>query len=116
MLETFYPPVDPSPSTGRKTEFKLLKAEFGDGYTQITRQGLNHRRRKLTLSWDVLTDDQANEISGFLEARGGDETFYYTPPRETQPVKWTCETYDDNVVDGIRKVTAEFTQSFTLRI
>ncbi|MCS3740224.1 phage tail protein [Rhizobium sp. BK661] len=109
---TFYPPIDPSPSTGRKVEFKLLKAEFGDGYTGIARQGINHRRRKLTLNWDVLTDEQADEITGFLNERGGDETFHYTPPREDMPVKWTCETYDDNVVDGVRRISAEFIQSF----
>ncbi|OCP21894.1 MULTISPECIES: phage tail protein [unclassified Ensifer] len=113
-LPTFEPPVQPSPGTGRKTKFNLLKAEFGEGYTQVTRAGINHRRRELTLVWEVLIDDQAWAISDFLEQRGGDRAFYYTPPRESVPVKWTCEEFDDTVNnDGTRKIAATFVQSWT---
>jgi phage-related protein len=116
-LLSFYPPIDPSPSTGRKVEFKILEADFGEGYSQPTRDGVNHRRRTLTLTWDALTDEQAEEISGFLFDRGGDETFYYTPPRETKPVKWTCKDYSDDVQSGgYRKISATFVQSFTLQV
>ena len=114
-LLSFIPPLDPSPSTGRKTAFKILAAEFGDGYSQPTPDGINHRRRSLSLSWDVLTDDQADEIAGFLDARGGTEPFYYTPPRENMPTKWICEEFTDDVQDGgYRKIAATFKQSFTL--
>jgi phage-related protein len=113
-VPTFTPPLDPTPGLGRKTAYKLLKAEFGEGYTQTTRDGINHRRRSLTLSWDVLTDDQAWEISDFLDDRGGDLDFFYTPPRESVPVKWTCEEWDDTVnSDSTRKITATFNQSFS---
>ncbi len=113
-IPTFAPSIEPSPSTGRKTNYKLLKSEFGDGYTQTTRDGINHRRRQLTLSWNTLLDAQAWEIADFLEERGGDLDFYYTPPRETVPVKWTCEEWDDTVNDdGTRKITATFNQSFS---
>ena len=113
-LPTFEPPIDPSPGTGRKTKYNLLKAEFGEGYTQTTRAGLNHRRRELALSWEALTDEQAWEIAAFLDERGGDLPFYYTPPRETVPVKWTCDEWGDDVnQNGTRKITATFVQSFT---
>jgi phage-related protein len=116
-LTTFVPPIDPSPSTSRKIAFKILQAEFGDGYSQPTPDGINHRRRSLGLSWDVLDDDQADEISEFLTERGGTEPFYYTPPRESAPTKWVCEEFTDDVQDGgFRKITATFKQSFTLSV
>lgn len=112
---TFNPSIEPSPGISRKTEFKILKAEFGDGYSQPTRDGKNHARRRVSLSWDVLTDDQADEINGFLFEKGGDTPFFYTLPRETVAIKWTCENFEDSVnSDGTRKITAEFVQSFTL--
>ena len=113
-LTVFAPPIAPSPGTGRKTNFSVLEAEFGEGYTQPTRSGINHRRRQLTLSWDVLSDAQAWAIAGFLDERGGDEPFLYIPPREATPVKWTCREFDDTVnTNGTRKITATFVQSFT---
>ncbi|TDW20400.1 phage-related protein [Rhizobium azibense] len=116
-LPTFAPPVEPSPGIGRKTKYNLLKAEFGEGYTQTARASINHRRRELSLAWEVLTDDQAWVISDFLEERGGDLSFYYVPPRESLPVKWTCEEWDDTVnSDGTRKISATFVQSFTHEI
>ncbi len=113
-LPIFDPPLEPSPGTGRKTNYRLLKAEFGEGYTQTARAGINHRRRELTLSWATLTDDQAWDIACFLDGRGGDQSFLYTPPRESVPVKWTCEEWADTVNDnGTRRITATFVQSFT---
>ncbi len=113
-IPTFDPPIDPTPGLSRKTNYKLLKAEFGDGYTQTTRDGINHRRRQITLAWEALTDCQAWEISDFLEERGGDLDFYYTPPRESVPVKWKCEEWEDTVnADGTRKISATFQQSFS---
>ncbi|QIG69085.1 minor tail protein M [Rhizobium phage RHph_N1_15] len=113
-LPTFNPPIAPSPGIGRKVKYNILEAEFGEGYSQPTRAGINHRRRELTLAWEVLTDSQAWAISDFLDERGGDLSFYYTPPRESAPVKWSCREWDDTVnTDGTRKITATFVQSNT---
>ncbi|RWB95531.1 MAG: phage tail protein [Mesorhizobium sp.] len=113
-LETFVPPVPPMPGTRNKPELKLLKAEFGDGYTQTARDGINHMRRTLSLRWEKLLPWQKDEIIGFLEARGGSEAFYYTPSNETNPVKWTCEDWDDTRSNDGMDVTAVLRQSFNL--
>lgn len=116
-LPVFAPPIAPSPGTGRKMNFNILEAEFGEGYSQPTRAGINHRRRELSLNWETLTDVQAFAIADFLDERGGDRSFFYTPPRETKPVKWTCREYDDTVnTNGTRKISAKFVQSFTNEI
>jgi phage-related protein len=113
-LPTFNPSIQPSPGIGRKTKYSILEAEFGEGYSQPTRASPNHRRRELSIAWETLTDAQAWEISDFLDERGGDLPFYYKPPRESVPVKWTCAEFDDTVnSNGTRKISATFVQSRT---
>lgn len=115
-LATFTPAVAPSPGTSRKPEIRLLKASFGDGYTSVSPDGLNHIRRTLDLRWDVLTRGQAETIEAFLEAHGGGTTpFLYTPPGAPAPVKFTCEAWQrtDNAAQ-LCAFTATFKQSFSL--
>lgn len=76
----FKPPMTPSIGVVRKPEIKLLRAEFGDGYTQTAANGMNHIREVLQLRWDVLTKDEADEIEGFLRERGGWQSFTYRLP------------------------------------
>jgi phage-related protein len=111
---TFTPPIDPSPGTSARPELKLYKADFGDGYTQTTRAGMNHNRAVLTLEWEALTVAQHKEITDFLTARGGDETFLYALPGETTR-KWTCDEWEtQHLAAGLKSLTATFRQSFAL--
>lgn len=112
---TFAPTVGPSPGTTDKPTIKKLQADFGDGYSQAVGDGINYIRRELSLEWELLTPDQAVEITNFLRARGGVEPFYYTPSDELAPVKWTCDDWSDKRGQGgMRSVTAKFKQSFLL--
>lgn len=114
-IPTFYPPVAPSPGTSSKPEIRLLAATFGDGYSQVARSGLNHIKQVLNLRWDVLTAAQAAQITDFLEERGGDQPFFYTPPRTTTPVKFTCEDWQEaQNAAGLSSLTATFKQCFNL--
>lgn len=107
-LQTFTPPIPPS-STRKKPKLKLLRADFGDGYSQVTPAGLNHNRTILELSWEVLTADQANVITSFLETHGGTDPFLY------QGTKFTCEVWEDAIGRaGLHSISATFEQSFAL--
>ncbi len=111
-LATFSPPIAPSTMKG-KPELKLLKAEFGDGYTQTARDGLNHIRKVIHLEWEVLTPAQASAIVGFLEQHGGDLPFIYHSATEPLPLKWTCSEWEEGIArGGVRTITATFRQSF----
>ena len=113
-LATFNPPRPPHAGTKAKSEFKLLKAEFGDGYTQTARDGLNHIRQVATLTWDRIPDDDAFDIVDFVEEQGGDRPFLYALPG--QPVrKWTCEECELTRHEGFRSsVQIVLRQSFAL--
>lgn len=110
----FNPPVPPAVGAKIKREIKLLKAEFGDGYTSITRDGVNHIRRSYELEWPVLTEAESNAIVAFLEARGGDETFWFSLGAR-DPMKVTCDTWEETENSaGKFAITATFRQSFAI--
>ncbi|WP_051955974.1 phage tail protein [Beijerinckia mobilis] len=116
-LPTFNPPTEPTIGLENKPEIKLLKADFGDGYTQSSPDGLNHIRKVINLTWDVLYQDDCAEILNFFNERAGYLPFYYQLPDETQPTKYTCEEWSDKYIQAdYRSVAATFRQSFTLEI
>lgn len=114
-LLTLSPERAPSSGTTNKPEIKLLEAEFGEGYTQTTRAGMNHIRRTLSLTWEKMLPYQSKEIYDFLIARGGDEAFYYTPSGEKLRVKWTCKEFEETWNNDGFIVTAVFKQDFNLQ-
>lgn len=115
-LATFTPPFAPMPGTTDKPKVKILKAEFGDGYSQTAPDGLNNVKRVLSVAWDALTPTQITAMTGFFFTQASQgNPFYYTPSDETVPVKWTCEVWDDKRGQGgLRALTATFEQSFIL--
>jgi len=115
-LATFTPPIAPSPGTTDKPKVKILKADFGDGYSQWAPDGLNNIRRTLSLTWEVLLPAQALAITSFMFTQAAAALpFYYTPSDETTAVKWTCDNWEDKRGDnGIRTVVATLEQSFAL--
>lgn len=115
MTITFNPPVQPHEGSKSKPELKLLKAEFGDGYSQTTRDGMNHVRHVFNALWEKTSDANADTIIAFLEARGGDEPFLYTIPGSATPIRWTCEEWErTHYGASISGVSAVFRQTFNL--
>ncbi|MGV1754827.1 phage tail protein [Agrobacterium sp. CG674] len=112
-LPTFEPPIGPSPGTGHKPTVNLWEAEFGDGYSQSTPKGINHIKKSVSLTWDVLTTEQMEEITGFFERMMGNKPFYYKAFGNTSAVKWTCKEWEFDTDEGLWSVKATFIQSFT---
>jgi phage-related protein len=111
-VQTFTPPVGPSPGTSHRPTVNLWEADFGDGYNQSTPKGINHIKRTVALKWGVLTLDQMQDITGFFERRGGNEPFYFRPFGESRARKWTCKEWDFTTEGGIWAVTATLVESF----
>lgn len=92
-LSTFVPVVAPGITPQVTTQARVRKAEFGDGYTKRSPDGLNAMRRSLELSWDTLTMGQKNNLEDFFVSQGGAKSFYYQPYGYPAPIKWTCEEW-----------------------
>lgn len=82
---------NPAWGTSLDKKPKILKAQFGDGYSQRTKDGINNNPGVWNLSLDEKTDVEADAIMAFLDARGGAEAFYWTPPSSSTQVVVTCE-------------------------
>jgi phage-related protein len=71
---------------------RILKADFGDGYTQRAGDGLNTQPQ----IWNVefRGDTTAiDTIESFFEDTGGWESFDWTPPRATSSKKFIYTSY-----------------------
>jgi len=71
-----------SDTTGEE-HFRVLTAQFGDGYKQTAGEGINHTVQ----SWPVQFVGSAAHITAirdFLRAHGGVKPFWWTPPLGVQ--------------------------------
>lgn len=113
MAETFSYTVDHG--VKRAVQPKILKNDFGDGYTQRAAAGLNSDPETWTLSWNGRTYTTIDAIEAFFVARGGHEAFYWTPPREASPRLFICTKWDRTYnYPNNDDMTAEFVEVFDL--
>lgn len=93
-METFAPVPAPSPGGTRKPRVALVKAEFGDGYTQSRPRGAQHITREATLRWDGLGTEEMQAIDAFLTRHGGFRPFLYRAWGDTEKRRWTCAEWE----------------------
>lgn len=79
-MVTFSPTIAPSYNSPKSKEFKVLTANFGDGYKQRVGDGINNVSETWELSWGLLTLAQADNITDFFDARDGTDSFDWTTP------------------------------------
>ena len=109
MTTTFTWRHDAKPS-GTST-FRVLKAQFGDGYAQTAADGINNKSRSWPLSFTGAAAT-VGAIEAFLDARGGWQSFFWTPPRGVLGY-FKCTSYDSKHLGGdMWQLTATFEESF----
>ena len=80
-----FPDIEPSFSVKKESEPITRTVVFGDGYEHRLGFGVpSHLNpRQYTLTWQNITEDQADTIEYFLNERALDKaSFDYAPPRE----------------------------------
>ena len=84
-----FPSIDPTYGAQKTSQPKVRQVQFGDGYVQHLTFGLNQDPKVWNLTFEVSETD-ADTIETFLEARGGAESFTWSPPDESDSYKWVC--------------------------
>ncbi|HBG06329.1 MAG: hypothetical protein A2075_12225 [Geobacteraceae bacterium GWC2_58_44] len=109
-METFSWNV--SLNSSKETKARVLKTQYGDGYSQRVRDGINSLVRAFPVTIKASSLATADQIEGFLEARNGDEAFAWTPPHAAAAIKVTCDSWrrQDRVASSV--ITATFQQVF----
>lgn len=60
-------------------KFRVLAAQFGDGYVQTAADGINNRSESWPLEF-VGASAQVSPIKAFLDRHAGHKAFLWTPP------------------------------------
>jgi phage-related protein len=112
-----FPNFPPHKGTSRSIEPRILRAEFGDGYSQRLAGGLNAVIDEWQVSWVNLPVADADTIDDFLRQKKGVESFQWTPPRETAAKLFTCAKWSrEPSLPGADTISATFRQEFDLII
>jgi phage-related protein len=102
----------PSFTATEQSQPRVRRVQFGDGYEQRLRYGLNTDPKTWRLTFANRTDTERDNILGFLEARAGVESFDWTPPRGDAG-KYVCSQWSMDMLScNNNTVTAEFMEVY----
>lgn len=102
----------PDFGANKKLTPRIKSISFGDGYEQRYNDGLNTNPQIWMLSFSNRTDTEAEAIDDFLAARGGVESFDWTPYNESAG-KYVCKEWSKSLDSYNRNtIQATFVQVF----
>jgi len=102
----------PSFTASEESQPRVRTTQFGDGYSQRLRYGLNTDPKSWRLTFQNRSNTERDNILTFLEARGGAESFDWTPPRGSAG-KYICQQWNmEMVVYNNNTITATFIEVF----
>ena len=105
-----FPSITPTYGASKTSRPRVLNVQFGDGYSQRVRFGLNTDLKNWNLTWQVSETD-ADTIESFLEARAGVESFEWTPLDSSTAYRWICQEWSKTIPYVNRAtITATFIQ------
>jgi phage-related protein len=97
----------------RKSEPKVRRVVFGDGYENRIAFGLNQSPKIWDLRWSAKSNSVADAIEAFFEARAGTESFNWIPINEATSYKFVVESWNrEYQYANICTITASFRQVF----
>lgn len=111
-----FPSVAASYGAQKTSAPRARTVQFGDGYQSRLMYGLpaHMNPKEWSLSWDNITETDADTIETFLNARAEDQaSFDWTPPDETTSYKWICPEWQKTLITAASvSINARFVQVF----
>jgi phage-related protein len=102
-----------SDSSGVDYKPRIKSLQYGDGYEQRSADGMNPIAQRWQLKFDDVDNSIANDIIGFLVARGGWQAFDWTPKWATSAIRVVCKEWSRNIARGdLSNITCTFDQRF----
>lgn len=108
-----FPAITPTYGAPKTSQPNMRQVQFGDGYAQVIRFGLNQNPKTWSLRWEISETD-ADTIETFLNARADDgATFDWTPLDSSTSYKWRCFAWTKSIPYKNRvSLKATFVQYF----
>lgn len=91
--------------------FKVVETQFGDGYKQISSDGINNKEESYSITTNAY-EVKAKEILAFFDELKGVKSFFWTPPLGKLGL-YTCT--DPKAVPqggGLYVITGTFVRSY----
>jgi phage-related protein len=102
----------PSFEATESSKPRVRRFQAGDGYEQRVTFGLHADPKEWNLTFANRTDTERDNILIFLEARGGVESFDWTPPRGTAG-KYVCSEWQTTLSNSNNnQIQATFREVF----
>lgn len=107
-----FPDITPTYGLQKNSAPNVRIAQFGSGYSQRSTFGINQNPKVYSFTFQVSETD-ADTIEDFLDARGGTESFDFSPPKETGTQKYICRNWNKSIPYKNRAtIQATFEQVF----
>jgi len=111
-----FPAITASYGAQKTNQPKTRTVQFGDGYEQRIAFGIpgHVNPRQWSLTWQNITETNADTIEAFLQARAEDSaSFDWTPPDEATAYKWVCAEWSKTITYNNRAtISATFREVF----
>ena len=111
-----FPDIAASYGAQKSSAPRTRTVQFGDGYQQRLLYGIpSHMNPKeWQLTWENITEANADTIETFLDARAEDSaSFDWTPPDEATSYKWICPEWQKRLNTAASvTISARFVQVF----
>lgn len=111
-----FPDIAVSYGAQKSSAPRTRTVQFGDGYQQRLLYGIpgHMNPKEWQLSWENITETDADTIETFLNARAEDSaSFDWTPPDEATSYKWICQQWEKRIDYPTRvTINASFMQVF----
>ena len=111
-MDYFAPPIPPAPPSGKDhSKPNVLRANFGDGVTQRTIDGIHPVSHLYNATWELLEKEQADMLEQFFKDHVADP-FQWQPPLLSDIFVYTVLSWSRTAADpvGNETITAQFQQ------
>lgn len=92
-------PVEPDGKVTRQKSPDLRKVTFG-GYTQRGPKDINGDPETWTVQWQQCRKARIQAVLDLMDERAGYKPFLWTPPGQTAPRKFICESWGEEYPYG----------------
>jgi phage-related protein len=116
-IATFIPPVNPSYATQSSVSIKIKNIQYGNGYEQRARDGINNVQKRYKLAFENITQSQLTTIRDFVITNAGVEAFYYSVPGLDATLtlyRTNGDTEIQNMANNIYSISFEIMQVFDI--
>lgn len=81
------------PDADQDVVFRVQETQFGDGYKQTAKDGINTKIRKWSVSFTPLTEAEAAALMAILDAAAGWDLIVWQAPDQAIAENWRCKRY-----------------------